>query len=135
MVLIDSSVWINFFNGSETESVQTLEDLIAAEEDVCISGYILTEVLQGFRDDRSFETVRRQLLKLTILDLNVPDSYIKAAQLYRRCRKQGITIRRTADCIIAQTAIENKLFLLHDDADFDKIAQVCPLKIYSKKQS
>ena len=135
MVLIDSSVWINFFNGSETESVQTLEDLIAAEEDVCISGYILTEVLQGFRDDRSFETVRRQLLKLTIFDLNVPDSYIKAAQLYRKCRKQGITIRRTADCIIAQTAIENKLFLLHDDADFDKIAQVCSLKIYSKKQS
>ena len=135
MVLIDSSVWINFFNGSETESVQTLEDLIAAEEDVCISGYILTEVLQGFRDDRAFETVRRQLLKLTIFDLNVPDSYIKAAQLYRRCRKQGITIRRTADCIIAQTAIENKLLLLHDDADFDKIAQVCPLKIYSKKQS
>ena len=135
MVLIDSSVWINFFNGSETESVQTLEDLIAAEEDVCISGYILTEVLQGFRDERSFETVRRQLLKLTIFDLNVPDSYIKAAQLYRRCRKQGITIRRTADCLIAQTAIENKLFLLHDDADFDKIAQVCPLKIYSKKQS
>ena len=135
MVLIDSSVWINFFNGSETESVQTLEDLIAAEEDVCISGYILTEVLQGFRDDRSFETVRRQLLKLTIFDLNVPDSYIKAAQLYRRCRKQGITIRRTADCIIAQTAIENKLLLLHDDADFDKIARVCPLKIYSKKQS
>ena len=135
MVLIDSSVWINFFNGSETESVQTLEDLIAAEEDVCISGYILTEVLQGFRDDRSFETVRRQLLKLTIFDLNVPDSYIKAAQLYRRCRKQGITIRRTADCIIAQSAIENKLFLLHDDADFDKIAEVCSLKIYSKKQS
>ena len=135
MVLIDSSVWINFFNGSETESVQTLENLIAAEEDVCISGYILTEVLQGFRDDRAFETVRRQLLKLTIFDLNVPDSYIKAAQLYRRCRKQGITIRRTADCIIAQSAIENKLFLLHDDVDFDKIAQVCPLKIYSKKQS
>jgi hypothetical protein len=135
MVLIDSSVWINFFNGSETESVQTLEDLIAAEEDVCISGYILTEVLQGFRDERSFETVRRQLLKLTIFDLNVPDSYIKAAQLYRKCRKQGITIRRTADCIIAQTAIENKLLLLHDDADFDKIARVCPLKIYSKKQS
>ena len=135
MVLIDSSVWINFFNGSETESVQTLEDLIAAEEDVCISGYILTEVLQGFRDDRSFETVRRQLLKLTIFDLNVPDSYIKAAQLYRKCRKQGITIRRTADCIIAQSAIENKLFLLHDDADFDKIAGVCSLKIYSKKQS
>ena len=106
MVLIDSSVWIKFFNGSETESVQTLEDLIAAEEDVCISGYILTEVLQGFRDERSFETVRRQLLKLTIFDLNVPDSYIKAAQLYRKCRKRGITIGRTAACIIAQTAID-----------------------------
>lgn len=134
MVLIDSSVWINFFNGSETEAVHIFEDLIAAEEDVCVSGYILTEVLKGFRDDRSFESARRQLLKLTIFDLTVPDSYIKAAQLYRKCRKQGITIRRTADCIIAQTAIENKLFLLHDDADFNKIAQVCPLKIYSKKQ-
>ena len=134
IVLIDSSVWINFFNGSETESVQILEELIEAEEDVCISGYILTEVLQGFRNNQSFESVRRHLLQLSIFDLTVPDSYIKAAQLYRKCRRQGITIRKTADCIIAQTAIENKLFLLHDDADFDKIARVCPLKIYSKKQ-
>ena len=132
-ILVDSSVWIEFFNGIDTISVNLLEELIKAEEDVCISEYILTEILQGFKKDRDFELARQHLLKFPIYFLHVPDSYIRAAQIYRKCRKEGISIRKTADCIIAQTAIENRLFLLHNDSDFDKIALVCPLKIYQKK--
>ncbi|MEA1935425.1 MAG: PIN domain nuclease [Thermodesulfobacteriota bacterium] len=132
MILVDTSIWIDFFNGINTLAVDLLEELIEAEEEVCISEYILTEVLQGFKQDESFELARRHLLNFPVYPLNGIDSYIKAAQLHRKCRKRGITIRKTADCIIAQTAIENQLFLLHNDADFDRIASCCPLKIYQK---
>ena len=132
MILVDTSVWIEFFNGVDTTGVRMLGDLIELEEEVCISDHILTEVLQGFRRDRDFELAQKHLLRFPVYSLNSLDSYIKAAQIYRKCRKQGITIRKTVDCMIAQTAIENKLTLLHNDSDFDKIASVCPLKIYQK---
>jgi len=130
MILIDSSVWIDFFNGTEGSAVSALEKLIADEEEVYLSEYILTEVLQGFRDDREYEAARQCLLRFPIARLRNKDSYIEAAQIYRQCRKQGITIRKTADCLIACTAIENDLFLLHKDNDFNLIASVCPLKVY-----
>jgi len=133
MILVDTSVWIKFFNGVDAVSVRLLEDLIDAEEEVCISEFILTEVLQGFKKDGDFELARHHLLHFPIYSLSGFDSYIKSAQIYRKCRKQGITIRKTADCIIAQTAIENRLILLHDDTDFDRIALACPLKIYQKE--
>jgi predicted nucleic acid-binding protein len=131
MILIDSSVWIDFFNGTEGKEVSALEKLISYEEEVYLSEYILAEILQGFRDDREYETARQCLLRFPIARLRSGDSYIEAAQIYRQCRKQGITIRKTADCLITQTAIENDLFLLHKDNDFDLIATVSPLKIYS----
>jgi predicted nucleic acid-binding protein len=134
MVLIDTSVWIDFFNGLETVATQLFENLIWSEEDVYISDYILTEVLQGFKVHREFALAKKHLLKFPICSMKNTNSYIKAAQIYRLCRKKGITIRKTADCIIAQTAIENGLFLLHNDTDFDLISSICPLKIYSKKQ-
>jgi len=132
MILIDSSVWIAFFNGSEGNAVSVMERLIDAEEEVYLSEYILTEVLQGFRNDREYETARRYLLRFPIARLRDTDSYLEAAQIYRQCRKQGVTIRKTADCLIARTAMENDLYLLHQDSDFDRIASVCPLKIYAK---
>jgi len=130
MILVDSSVWIGFFNGTEGSAVSALEKLIADEEEVYLSEYILTEVLQGFRDEREYEAARQCLLRFPIARLRNKDSYIEAAQIYRQCRKQGITIRKTADCLIARTAIENDLFLLHKDNDFNLIASVCPLKVY-----
>jgi len=131
MILIDSSVWIDFFNGVEGETVSELEKLIVNEEDICLSEYILTEVLQGFRDDREYETAKRHLLMFPVAGMQDENSYVEAAQIYRKCRNQGITIRKTADCIIAQTAIENNLFLLHKDQDFNLIALVSPLKVYT----
>ncbi|MFO7665518.1 MAG: PIN domain nuclease [Desulfobacterales bacterium] len=130
MILIDSSVWIDFFNGTEGNAVSALEKLITDEEEAYISEYILTEVLQGFREDREYDAARECLLKFPIAGLRDKNSYIEAAQIYRKCRRQGITIRKTADCLIARTAMENDLYLLHKDNDFDLIASVCPLKIY-----
>ena len=133
MILVDTSVWIEFFNGTDSVAVRLLGHLIETEEEVSISDYILAEVLQGFKMDEDFELARKHLLRFPVYSLKGMDSYIRAAQIYRRCRREGVTIRKTADCIIAQTAIENKLALLHHDADFDRIASVVPLKIYPKQ--
>ncbi len=129
-ILVDTSVWIDFFNGVSSAPRVCLRKLLEAEEEVCISGYILVETLQGFKDDSEFEAVRTHLLHLPILDLTAPELYISAAQLYRTCRKRGITIRKTADCLIAQTAIEHEVSLLHNDKDFDKIASASGLQIF-----
>lgn len=130
MILIDSSVWIAFFNGSGSKAASALETLVADRADLYLSEYILTEVLQGFREDLEYGSARRCLLRFPIARLRGTESYLEAAQIYRKCRKQGITIRKTADCLIARTAMENEHFLLHQDSDFDRIASVCPLKIY-----
>jgi len=133
MILVDTSVWIGFFNGVDSPAVRSLAELIEGEEELFISEYILAEVLQGFKKDRDFELARRYLLSFPICFLKGLDSYIRVAQIYRRCRKKGVTIRKTVDCVIAQTAMENDLLLLHDDSDFDRIASVCPLAIYRRQ--
>jgi predicted nucleic acid-binding protein len=130
VILVDTSVWIEFFNGIDSVAARLLGHFIETAEEVFISDYILAEVLQGFRKDEDFELARKHLLQFPVYSLKGIHSYIRAAQIYRRCRREGVTIRKTADCIIAQTAIENKLALLHHDADFDRIASVVPLKIY-----
>ena len=130
MILIDSSIWIPFFNGQKNLQVEVMKTLIANDEDVCLSVHILMEILQGFRTDKDFHQVHGYLQMFPVVDMGGMSSYVAAAQIYRRCRKKGITIRRGMDCIIAQTAVENDLVLLHDDADFDRIASVIPLQIY-----
>jgi len=129
-ILVDTSVWIDFFNGNSTLPQATLRKLLEAEEDVCISSYVLAETLQGFRDENEFKLAKRHLLHLPILGLSIPDAYVSAAKLYRTCRKKGATIRKTADCLIAQTAIEHGMPLLHNDKDFDRIASVSSLQIF-----
>ncbi len=128
-ILVDTSVWIDFFNGIPSQPKILLHDLLHSEEAICISDYILTETLQGFKDDKEFETAKTHLLKFPVYSLKSPESYIHAAELYRTCRKKGLTIRKTADCLIAQTAIEHKLFLLHNDSDFEQIASICELRM------
>jgi hypothetical protein len=129
-ILVDTSVWIDFFNGVSSVPRVYLRELLEAEEEVCISNYILAETLQGFKDNGEFEAARTHLLHLPILKLTTPELYISAAQLYRTCRKRGITIRKTADCLIAQTAIEHGVPLLHNDKDFDQIASLSGLQIF-----
>jgi predicted nucleic acid-binding protein len=130
MILVDSSVWISFFNAQQNFQAEVLKTSIARDEDVCLSVHILMEILQGFRADKEFQKVYGYLRMFPIVDIDGMSSYVAAAQIYRRCRKKGITIRTGMDCIIAQTAIENDLVLLHDDADFDRISSVVSLKIY-----
>ena len=128
MILVDTSVWIDFFAGRDLPNVAKLEQSILDNEDLALSGIILTEILQGIPDDTTYRRVRRYLSVLIMLPM--PDSvFVRAADIYRKLRKQGITIRKTNDCIIAATALEHRCQLLHNDKDFRPIAKHYSLKV------
>lgn len=118
MILTDSSVWVDYFNGTKSRETDFL-DVTLGSEPVAIGDLILTEVLQGFRGDTDYNLAKTLLLGLTVFDLLGQELAIKAADNYRALRRRGITIRKTADCIIATFCIERRLPLLYADRDFD----------------
>lgn len=128
MILVDTSVWIDFLRGRNTPYRSMLHDLIAGDEDLCITGIILTEILQGIRDDKANSETREYLLDYPVYDPSGVTTYIEAANIYRRCLKKGKIVRRTIDCVIAAIALENDLTVFHHDSDFDQIAACMALK-------
>lgn len=130
MVIVDTSVWIDFFNGKENEYVYKLESLKEKDIDIFTTGIIVTEILSGFKEERDIKLTAELLKHLPFVDPVYPETYIKAASIYRTGRKRGITVRKIIDCLIAQIAIENNLLLLHKDEDFNQIASFTELKIY-----
>lgn len=117
MVLVDTSVWIDFFSARPEPHVNTFETLIADRQDICICGIILTEILQGIRNDTEFRKTRKMLGNLIYLPIAY-DDYMRSAQIYRHLRRKGITIRKSMDCMIAAVALAHDVFLLHNDKDF-----------------
>jgi hypothetical protein len=117
VILVDSSVWIDFFNGTENTETDKLNEILGLEE-VIIGDLILAEVLQGFRSDTDYKTAKNVLTSLTVHELLGKELAIKSANNFRKLRKKGITIRKTADVIIATYCIENKIPLLFTDKDF-----------------
>ena len=117
MILVDSSVWIDFFNGTKNAEADKLNAILGLEE-VVIGDLILAEVLQGFRSDADYKVAKNILTSLTVHDLLGKELAIKSANNFRKLRKKGITIRKTADVIIATYCIENKIPLLFTDKDF-----------------
>jgi predicted nucleic acid-binding protein len=107
---------------------QILHQFIEKEEDICITEIILTEILQGIKDDEVYETTKSYLLEFPIIKPKGTGTFITAAEIYRKCRKEGKTVRKTVDCIIATIAVENGLILLHNDNDFDVIEKCVGLK-------
>ena len=125
MTLVDTSVLINFFRGRETPGTRHLENLIKEEKAFCINEFIYQEILQGAKDEKEFATLKSYLSEIPLFSLNLGiQSYENAANLNFRCRRKGVTIRSTIDLLIAETAIENNIFLLHDDEDFVNMAKV-----------
>lgn len=124
MILVDTSVWIDFLKGSQSKHHYVLHRLIEDEEDICLTGIILAEILQGIRSDRAFRKTKKYLLEFPLLLPKDQTTFIRAAQIFRSCKKSGLTIRRSVDCLIASIAIENNLTLLHNDKDFERIAKV-----------
>lgn len=129
MILVDTSVWIDFLQGKDTGYRHTLHNLINKEEEICLTGIILTEILQGIHDDKTCQEMKRYLLEFPIYEAEGVNTYIEAAGIYRACSKRGKTVRKTIDCLIAAIAIENDLTLFHNDRDFNSIAECTELKI------
>ncbi|KXV70124.1 twitching motility protein PilT [Acetobacter cerevisiae] len=118
MILVDSSVWIDFFRGTVTPQVDALDRLLG-EELVVIGDLMMTEVLQGFASERDFNKARRLLGALDLVEIGGRDVMIEAARYFRDLRARGITIRKTIDTLIATRCIVSGYRLLYSDRDFD----------------
>ncbi len=127
MIVVDSSVWIDYFTGRKTPAAERLDSLLG-EELVVIGDLMLIEVLQGFRADKDFRQARKLLLSLTVVNMLDTTIALKSAANFRTLRKKGITVRKTIDAIIATYCIENKLPLLHSDKDFQPFHNHLKLK-------
>ncbi|BDI15249.1 ribonuclease VapC [Nostoc cf. commune SO-36] len=132
MIIVDTSVWIDYFNGRKTPETNKLDRLLGVEP-LAIGDLILTEVLQGFRSDADYQTAKELLTSLTIFEMLGINLAFKSADNYRSLRKYGITIRKTADVIIATFCIENQNSLLFSDKDFLPFVQHLGLFTVSTK--
>ena len=117
MVLVDSSVWIEYFNGNHNPYTDYLDSILGVQP-VGLGDLILTEVLQGFRSGSDFNAARSLLLELAVYEIIGTDRALKAAENNRFLRKKGITVRKTRDTLIATFCIERKFPLLFADGDF-----------------
>jgi predicted nucleic acid-binding protein len=122
-ILVDTSVWVDFFNGHPSPQAETLAHLIREEADVVTCGLIVSEVLQGLRQTKSRTSIERHFREMDWLSPTEPDTYIEAAALFRRLRARGITIRSTIDCVIANLAAHHEALILTKDRDLTLIVE------------
>jgi predicted nucleic acid-binding protein len=122
VILVDASVWIDYFRGTSTPQVTKLDSLLGVEP-IAIGDLILTEVLQGFARDRDFIRAKRLLTSLVVLNLAGPAIALKAAANSRMLRSAGISVRKTTDIVIATHCIQDRLPLLYSDRDFDPFVE------------
>ncbi len=127
MTLVDTSVWIDYFRADFSAQAGYLRKLLETEEDICICGIVVTEILQGIVSEGEYRSVKASLSSLVFLPMTSKQYYL-AADIYRSARARGKTIRNTIDCLIAACAISHKVPLLHDDKDYEAIAKVSLLK-------
>ena len=128
MILVDSSVWIDYFRGTTTLQTDKLDQLLGRQP-LVIGDLILTEVLQGFTTDRDFDDARKMLASLTVVDLGGEAIAIQAARNFRKLRALGVTVRKTIDTIIATWCIESGYSLLHNDLDFEPFVKHLGLRV------
>ena len=128
MILVDSSVWIDYFQGTVTPQTEILDRLLG-QQPLAIGDLILTEVLQGFDNERDFNDARKMLTSLDVVELGGREIAIQAAKNFRALRKLGVTVRKTIDTIIATRCIESGYDLLHSDRDFDPFAKHLGLRV------
>jgi predicted nucleic acid-binding protein len=132
MILVDTSVLIDYFKGMDNRPVKKFHQILESNIPFGISHLIYMEVLQGSQTDKDFKLLKKYLATQTFYEVkNGRESFAESARMYLKLRKKGVTVKSTIDCLIAQIAVENELFLLHNDADFDRIAKHFPLKIWN----
>ena len=128
MILVDSTVWIDYFNGRPSPETDYL-DAALGRDLVLVGDIILAEVLQGFRSDRDFEMALRAFVAFEQISLVGPELAVQSAQHYRRLRRSGISVRKTIDCLIATWCIAHDVQLLHTDRDFDPFERHLGLRV------
>jgi len=127
MIIVDSSVWIDYFNGKKTAETDWLDSALG-NTPIIMGDLILTEVLQGFKDDGDFKTAKELLLRIPIMPMVGQELALKSAENYRLLRKKGVTVRKTIDVMIGTFCIRYQLSLLHNDKDFDPMGKFLKLK-------
>lgn len=127
MILVDSSVWIDFFRGTVTPQTERLDALLGAEP-LVVGDLVLAEVLQGFSSERDFNRARQLLTALDVVELGGQEIAIQAARNFRTLRARGVTIRKTIDTLIATRCIESDYSLLFSDRDFDPFVEYLGLR-------
>lgn len=127
MILVDSSVWIDYFRGQATPQTDRLDALLATDL-LAIGDLMLVEVLQGFTNESDFNRARHFFSKLHQVQISGTEIAVQAARNFRVLRGLGITVRKTIDMLIATYCIENDLALLHSDRDFDAFSKHLSLK-------
>jgi predicted nucleic acid-binding protein len=128
LILVDTSVWIDYFKGTIKPQTEILDSLLG-HQPLAIGDLILTEVLQGFANDRDFIVATNLLTSLVAVDLGGQEIAIQAAKNFRTLRKLGVTVRKTIDTVIATRCIESGYDLLHNDRDFDPFAKHLGLRV------
>jgi predicted nucleic acid-binding protein len=127
MILIDSSVWIDYFNGKKTSKTDWLDQALG-NKPIIMGDLILAEVLQGFQDENDFRKAKNALLDFPFMEMVGQNIAIKSAINYRFLRKKGATVRKTIDVMIGTFCIHHHFSLLHDDRDFDPLEKYLKLK-------
>jgi len=133
MILVDTSAWIDFFAGRSCPHVAALESLVNQSRDLCTCGLVLAEVLQGISSQRQYREVQEHFDNLLYLPMT-RDTFVASAHIYRSLRRRGITIRKPMDCMISATALEHDVRLLHNDRDFQFVADHCGLRTVLTEQ-
>jgi predicted nucleic acid-binding protein len=128
VVLVDSSVWIDYFRNAHTAQVELLDRLLDSEA-ILTGDLILAEVLQGTDSDRDFASALRIMQRMLVITIGGPTIVVEAAQNYRRLRSLGITVRKTIDTLIGTRCIIDGHELLHSDRDFDPFVEHLGLRI------
>ena len=130
MILVDTSVLIDLFKGRENEVTRRFRSLLQQQVPFGITSDIYQEILQGAKTEKEYATLKEYLSSQRFFHPKNPvESYAQAALIYFACRRKGITVRSTIDCLIAQIALEHDLFLLHNDSDFIAMAPVIGLRL------
>jgi predicted nucleic acid-binding protein len=131
VIVVDTSVWIDFLAGRRTKQARRCAGLIERGDPVALTDVIFAEILQGLGSDAEAELVERHLRAFPVLRLEGLDDFALAAALYRAARTKGVTIRNTLDCLIAAPCVRTGAPLLHADADFDRLASCTSLRIFT----
>ena len=118
-VLVDTSAWADFLDGYASAQTEAVAELLAGDDEICTCGIVVAEVFQGLRREKGLEAIRRSFEELVFLEPSGIGLYLRAAEVFRKLRERGRTVRSTIDCVIASLAEENDCYVLARDRNLD----------------